>query len=80
MTRAAQETHGERILAELQIYRGSVVSRAQLLAAMYRDRPIPLGAVECLRVQITRLRAQLYAPWRIVSIRGVGYRLVIDRG
>jgi DNA-binding response OmpR family regulator len=75
MTATGREKYAQRILTELEANRGSIVSRQQLLAAMYRNRTAPLGATECLRVQITKLRRSLPAPWRIVSVRGVGYRL-----
>ena len=64
------------LLALLAKNAGSVVTREQILDALWGDAF--LASSRALDVHLTGLRAKLSMPGFIVNVRGVGYRIEAD--
>ncbi|MGP9489679.1 DNA-binding response regulator [Arthrobacter sp. MYb211] len=61
------------LLALLAKHAGSVVTREQILDALWGDAFVAVS--RSLDVHLTGLRAKLERPGMIINVRGVGYRL-----
>ena len=61
------------LLALLAQHAGSVVTREQLLDALWGDAFLAVS--RSLDVHLTGLRAKLDSPGMIINVRGVGYRI-----
>jgi DNA-binding response OmpR family regulator len=66
------------LLALLARHAGSVVTREQILDALWGDAF--LASSRSLDVHLTGLRAKLQKPGLIINVRGVGYRIEADPG
>lgn len=66
------------LLALLARHAGSVVTREQILDALWGDAF--LASSRSLDVHLTGLRAKLQRPGFIINVRGVGYRVEADPG
>lgn len=64
------------LLALLARHAGSVVTREQILDALWGDAF--LASSRSLDVHLTGLRAKLQKPGFIINVRGVGYRVEAD--
>jgi DNA-binding response OmpR family regulator len=64
------------LLALLARHAGSVVTREQILDALWGDAF--LASSRSLDVHLTGLRAKLQRPGFIINVRGVGYRIEAD--
>jgi DNA-binding response OmpR family regulator len=64
------------LLALLAQHAGSVVTREQILDALWGDAF--LASSRSLDVHLTGLRAKLQLPGFIINVRGVGYRIEAD--
>ena len=64
------------LLALLARHAGSVVTREQILDALWGDAF--LASSRSLDVHLTGLRAKLQKPGLIINVRGVGYRIEAD--
>jgi DNA-binding response OmpR family regulator len=64
------------LLALLARHAGSVVTREQILDALWGDAF--LASSRSLDVHLTGLRAKLQLPGFIINVRGVGYRIEAD--
>jgi DNA-binding response OmpR family regulator len=64
------------LLALLARHAGSVVTREQILDALWGDAF--LASSRSLDVHLTGLRAKLRRPGFIINVRGVGYRIEAD--
>ena len=64
------------LLALLASHAGSVVTREQILDALWGDAF--LASSRSLDVHLTGLRAKLQLPGFIINVRGVGYRIEAD--
>ncbi|HJW01480.1 MAG TPA: response regulator transcription factor [Arthrobacter sp.] len=64
------------LLALLASHAGSVVTREQILDALWGDAF--LASSRSLDVHLTGLRAKLQMPGFIINVRGVGYRVEAD--
>jgi DNA-binding response OmpR family regulator len=64
------------LLALLARNAGSVVTREQILDALWGDAF--LASSRSLDVHLTGLRAKLQKPGFIINVRGVGYRVEAD--
>jgi len=64
------------LLALLAGHAGSVVTREQILDALWGDAFV--ASSRALDVHLTGLRAKLQLPGFIINVRGVGYRVEAD--
>ncbi|WP_104062701.1 response regulator transcription factor [Arthrobacter sp. 4R501] len=64
------------LLALLASHAGSVVTREQILDALWGDAFV--ASSRSLDVHLTGLRAKLQLPGFIINVRGVGYRVEAD--
>ena len=64
------------LLALLASHAGSVVTREQILDALWGDAFV--ASSRALDVHLTGLRAKLQRPGFIINVRGVGYRVEAD--
>ena len=64
------------LLALLARHAGSVVTREQILDALWGDAFV--ASSRSLDVHLTGLRAKLQIPGFIINVRGVGYRVEAD--
>jgi DNA-binding response OmpR family regulator len=64
------------LLALLAGHAGSVVTREQILDALWGDAFV--ASSRALDVHLTGLRAKLQLPGFIINVRGVGYRIEAD--
>ncbi|MET3921190.1 response regulator transcription factor [Arthrobacter sp. UYEF20] len=64
------------LLSLLASHAGSVVTREQILDALWGDAFI--ASSRALDVHLTGLRAKLQLPGFIINVRGVGYRIEAD--
>ena len=64
------------LLALLAGHAGSVVTREQILDALWGDAF--LASSRSLDVHLTGLRSKLQLPGFIINVRGVGYRVEAD--
>ncbi|MCP9001008.1 response regulator transcription factor [Pseudarthrobacter sp. RMG13] len=64
------------LLALLASHSGSVVTREQILDALWGDAFV--ASSRSLDVHLTGLRAKLQLPGFIINVRGVGYRVEAD--
>jgi len=64
------------LLALLARHAGSVVTREQILDALWGDAFVTSS--RSLDVHLTGLRAKLQMPGFIINVRGVGYRVEAD--
>ena len=64
------------LLALLATHAGSVVTREQILDALWGDAFV--ASSRALDVHLTGLRAKLQLPGFIINVRGVGYRVEAD--
>jgi DNA-binding SARP family transcriptional activator len=68
-----------RLLADLLLHAGEVVSTDRLLEDVWEDEPPAAGAT-ALRVRISQLRRTLPRGPQVVQTRAPGYVLVVDAG
>jgi DNA-binding response OmpR family regulator len=64
------------LLALLARHAGSVVTREQILDALWGDAFV--ASSRALDVHLTGLRSKLQLPGFIINVRGVGYRVEAD--